>query len=83
VKGLKPTLVSAIAIGLLAGSVVGVVAQDEAAEGAEPTDPIESEPTMEPMVPPDTGGAVLADARVIDLVDTSGLQFTQNVPSSE
>jgi hypothetical protein len=31
VKGLKPTLVSAIAIGLLAGSAVGVAAQDEAA----------------------------------------------------
>jgi poly(3-hydroxybutyrate) depolymerase len=30
VKGLKPTLVSAIAIGLLAGSVVGVAAQGEA-----------------------------------------------------
>lgn len=30
-KGLKPTLVSAIAIGLLAGSVVGVAAQDDAA----------------------------------------------------
>jgi hypothetical protein len=29
VKGLKPTLVSAIAIGLLAGSAVGVAAQDE------------------------------------------------------
>jgi hypothetical protein len=29
VKGLKPTLVTAIAIGLLAGSTVGVTAQDE------------------------------------------------------
>jgi hypothetical protein len=29
VKGLKPTLISAIAIGLLAGSAVGVAAQDE------------------------------------------------------
>jgi hypothetical protein len=30
VKGLEPTLISAIAIGLLAGSAVGVTAQDEA-----------------------------------------------------
>jgi hypothetical protein len=30
-KGLKPTLISAIAIGLLAGSAVGAAAQDEAA----------------------------------------------------
>jgi hypothetical protein len=38
VKGLKPTLVSAIAIGLLAGSVVGVGAQEEEA-AAEPSTP--------------------------------------------
>jgi hypothetical protein len=36
VKGLKPTLISAIAIGLLAGSAVGVTAQDEEADVAEP-----------------------------------------------
>jgi hypothetical protein len=33
VKGLKPTLISVLAIGLLAGAAVGVAAQDE--EGAE------------------------------------------------
>jgi hypothetical protein len=38
VKGLKPTLISAIAIGLLAGSVVGVGAQEEEA-AAEPSTP--------------------------------------------
>jgi hypothetical protein len=32
VKGLKPTLISAIAIGLLAGSVVGVAAQSDEAD---------------------------------------------------
>ena len=31
-KGLKPTLVTAVAIGLLAGSTVGVVAQEEPVE---------------------------------------------------
>jgi hypothetical protein len=35
VKGLKPTLISAIAIGLLAGSAVGVAAQDEEAAELE------------------------------------------------
>jgi hypothetical protein len=38
VKGLKPTLISAIAIGLLAGSTIGVAAQDEEA-AAEPSTP--------------------------------------------
>ena len=36
-KGLKPTLVSAVAIGLLAGSAVGVAAQDEAADPVAPS----------------------------------------------
>ena len=77
-KGLKPTFISILAIGLLAGSVVSAAAQDEAAEGAEPTDPIEPAATMEPMVTPDTEGAVLDDARVIDLAAGPGKQFTQN-----
>jgi hypothetical protein len=38
VKGLKTTLISAIAIGLLAGSVVGVAAQDEEAVAATPVE---------------------------------------------
>jgi len=38
VKGLKPTLISILAIGLLAGSAVGVAAQDEEA-AAEPSTP--------------------------------------------
>jgi hypothetical protein len=38
VKGLKPTLISVIAIGLLAGSAVGVAAQEEEA-AAEPSTP--------------------------------------------
>jgi hypothetical protein len=36
VKGLKPTLISILAIGLLAGSAVGVTAQDEAADPMAP-----------------------------------------------
>jgi hypothetical protein len=36
VKGLKPTLISILAIGLLAGSAVGVAAQDEAADPMAP-----------------------------------------------
>ena len=36
-KGLKPILITTISIGLLAGSTVGVVAQDEAAEPAAPS----------------------------------------------
>jgi hypothetical protein len=35
VKGLKPTLVSILAIGLLAGSAMGVAAQDEVGAGPE------------------------------------------------
>jgi hypothetical protein len=47
VKGLKPTLVSAVAIGLLAGSTIGVAAQkDEAA--AEPTTPAKVTGTYTP-----------------------------------
>ncbi len=38
VKGLKPTFISILAIGLLAGSAVGVAAQEEEA-AAEPSTP--------------------------------------------
>jgi hypothetical protein len=47
VKGLKSTLISAIAIGLIAGSAVGGAAQDEAAE-AEPTDAMTATPGPTP-----------------------------------
>jgi hypothetical protein len=39
VKGLKPTFISILAIGLLAGSAVGVAAQEEEA-AAEPSTPV-------------------------------------------
>jgi hypothetical protein len=38
VKGLRSTLISILAIGLLAGSAVGVVAQDEATDPAAPVE---------------------------------------------
>jgi hypothetical protein len=35
VKGLKPTFISILVVGLFAGSAVGVAAQDEAADPVE------------------------------------------------
>ena len=78
-RAIRLSLAVAFAIGTFAAPTI-------AGTGAEPTDPIEPAATMEPMeslVTPDTDGAVLADARVIDLVATGegvtpGLQFTQN-----
>jgi hypothetical protein len=46
VKGLKPTFISILAIGLLAGSAVGVAAQDEEA-AAEPSTPAKVAGTIE------------------------------------
>jgi hypothetical protein len=60
VKGLKPTLISAIAIGLLAGSAVGVAAQDEAADPMAPsmfTAAVTGPP--EPTTDPETGLTIL------------------------
>jgi len=57
VQGLKPTFVSILAIGLLAGSAIGVTAQEEEAPAEAPTgssyftgtiDPTEGDMVMEP-----------------------------------
>jgi hypothetical protein len=58
VKGLKPILISAIAIGLLAGSVVGVAAQDDEVDPMAPSafsGAVEGDGTEEYSTDPDTG----------------------------
>jgi hypothetical protein len=68
VKGLKPTLISVIAIGLLAGSVVGVAAQDEATAveftGATGFGPSSGSYNITPIVEPFTDPRLAGEFRV-------------------
>jgi hypothetical protein len=79
VKGLKPTFITAIAIGLLAGSTVGVTAQEEEAASEAPTGTSFFTGTYEPAPEPTVEGTVsefddveqVRDMLLEDSIDTS------------
>jgi hypothetical protein len=76
VKGLKPTLISAIAIGLLAGSAVGVAAQDEATDTMAPA-------YVTGTVTPGSVGSEGTTTYVDDFIGLDGYESTDRLAASD